>query len=123
MASPLSGSLATTIYRAMKNLFIDATLLRDATGSTSPTATDFDPSPGAITTTEYPCLAVVENYSAMLRKDGIIQANDRKVIILNKGLSVTPVAGDRITVRGITFTIQEVAADPALATWECRGRF
>src|SRR5262245_21221785 len=122
MTSPLEGSLATTICKAMKSLSIDATLLRDgATTATNSPDLAFDPAEP--TTSEHSCLAVVETYGAMLRASGVIKSNERKVLILANSLDVTPVPNDRITVRGITFTILEVMTDPALAVWECKGRF
>jgi hypothetical protein len=115
MVSPLEGSLAKTIYGAMKSLFIDATLVRDTPGS----GASYDPA--APTQTSYACKAIVDTYSEYTRANGFASESDRKIIILTKSLSVTPVPNDRITVRGVTYAILTVAADPALATWECKG--
>jgi hypothetical protein len=117
MTSPLSGSLARTIGSAMRSLFLDATLLRDVPA----VATEaFDPP--APTEAIYTCKAIVEGYAERFRLDGTVSAGDRKVLILATSLSVTPAAGDRVMIRGITFTIIEVGTDPAQAVWECKGR-
>lgn len=117
MASPLAGSLATSVFKAMRGLFLDATLTRDVEGTIT------DPAdPPAPTPTPYDCKAIVETYAERFRLDGTVHENDRKVLILANSLSVTPKAGDRVSIRSITFTIQEVMTDPAIAVWECRGR-
>ncbi len=120
MTSPLEGSLATAIYNGMKNLFIDATLVKDTFTAGSPVADDFDPHPPIAT--NYSCKAIVETYSEQTRPVGFASLSDRRIIILTPSLSVTPLPNDRITIRGSTFTILEVDADPALATWTCRAR-
>jgi len=120
MTSPLEGSLAKTINAAMQNLFISATLIRDEAVVTSPAPEPWEPQSTA--EVEYTCKAIVEMYSQRLRAEGLVDMNDRKVLILAQSLEVTPVPGNRVTVRGITFTIIDVATDPALAVWECKGR-
>jgi hypothetical protein len=52
----------------------------------------------------------------------LVDAKDRKVLILAASLEVTPEPGDRITIQNITFVIQNVSTDPATAVGECRGR-
>lgn len=121
MTSPLSGSLATSIYKAMKGLFIDATLTRDTASTNSPDVDRFDPP--APTSTNYACKAIVETYREQFRLDGLVQANDRRVLILANSLSVTPTVNDRVTIRGIVFTVIAVETDPALAVYTCQGRF
>lgn len=120
MASPLSGSLATTINRAMSSLFLDATYTEDTPSVGSPDVDSFDPPPPISTT--YTCKAIVESYSERFRLDGLVEQNDRKVLILAKSLAVVPKAGGRVTISGITFTAIEVTTDPATAVWEVRGR-
>lgn len=118
MASPLEGSLARTIGSAMRGLFMDAVLTRDVVPS-SPAYDPFDPP--APVPVEYSCKAIVENYADKFRLEGLIAANERKVLILATSLSVRPRPQDRITIRGITFTVVDVKTDPAEAVWECRG--
>ncbi len=116
MTSPLAGSLAKTIGSAFKNLFLDATLTRDG----PPTGPAYDPTPGAAES--YSCRAIVEVYSASYRASGLVQINDRRVLILANSLGVRPLPGDRVTIQGVTFVVQEVETDPATAVWTCRGR-
>ncbi|WP_156332363.1 MULTISPECIES: hypothetical protein [Rhodopseudomonas] len=52
-----------------------------------------------------------------------MQANDRQVLVLAASLSgVTPLPGDRVAVRGVTFTANATSTDPATAVWEIQGR-
>lgn len=121
VASPLSGSLATAIYKGMKALFIDATLTRDTVSTTSPDVDRFDPP--APTSTDYACKAIVETYSEKFRMDGLVTINDRRVLILANSISVVPTVNDRVTIWGIVFTVMAVETDPALAVYTCQGRF
>lgn len=116
MASPLSGSLASAVYGAMKGLFLDAALMRSSTSG----GTDYEP--GAQSESSYPCKAIVEKYSNHFRDAGLVDQNDRKVLILTKSLSVVPRQGDRVVISGVTFTAIEVQTDPATAVWVIRGR-
>lgn len=120
MTSPLEGSIAAAIYSGMKGLFLDATLVRDVQGSASPAAADYDPHP--FTQASYPCKAIAEIYSETTQAAGYATQSDRKVIILTNSLSVTPKPGDRVTIRSRTYTVLEVNADPALATWTCKAK-
>lgn len=113
----LTGGIASIVGSALNDLFLSATLIRDVPGTITDVADPPEP-----TQTTFTCKAIVENYSQRYRVEGLIQENERKVIILATSLAVTPKPGDRITIRGITFLIGEVVTDPALATWECRGR-
>lgn len=113
MASPLEGSLARTIGSAMSFLFLNATLRRDVAG------TIVDPAdPPAPTEATYSCKAIVEDYAERYKLEGLVKDNQRKVLILASTLSVTPTVGDRITIRNVTYGVNSVASDPALATWE-----
>lgn len=125
MTSPLLGSLAATIGSAMSSLFLDATLTRDVPGTIVDAA-----DPPLPTQVEYTCKAIEENYSAGLRGQGLVGANDIQVLILASTLDVDPQPLDRITIRGRTVTIvpmntagmKAVQSDPARATWSCRCR-
>lgn len=100
----------------MSGLFLDATLTRD--GPTTGPA--YDPTPGV--PVSYACKAIVEAYSKYYRANGLVDAKDRRVLVLANSLGLKPQPGDRITVSGITFTAQEVSTDPAEAVWTVRGR-
>lgn len=117
MTSPLLGSLAKTIGKAMGGLFLDATLTRDVQGVGS------DPAdPPAPTPVEYACKAIHEQYSERFRLEGLVRDGDRKVLILATSLDVEPSPGDRITIDGFVFLIINTATDPARAVWTCQAR-
>lgn len=117
MASPLQGSLAATIGKAFNSLFLDAVLTRDVAVISPDPA---DPLPPTQAT--YGCKGIVQAYSDYFRKNDLVQASDRKVLILAVSLGIRPLEGDRITIRGITFTAISVSTDPAEACWEIQGR-
>jgi hypothetical protein len=118
MPSPLAGSIARTIGSAMSGLFLAATLTRDV-----PAAPGSDPwDPEAPTVATYSCKAINNSYSDYFQKGGLVEANDRKVLILAASLSVTPAQGDRVTIDGLTLTIINLKTDPAKAVWECQAR-
>lgn len=117
MSSPLTGSLAKTVGSAFKTLFLDASLLRNVSVISPDPA---DPPPPTVAT--YACKAIVEAYSDYYKTNGLVDAKDRKVLILATSLGVRPEPGDRVTIGGITFTLQDVSTDPAEAVWTCKGR-
>lgn len=117
MTSPLSGSLAKTVGSAFNSLFLDAVLARDVKQIGS---NPIDPSPPVVTT--FNCKAIVEAYSDKFRSEGLVEQNDRKVLILATSLATRPLAKDRVTIRGITFQVIDVSTDPAEAVWSVQGR-
>lgn len=120
MTSPLAGSLAATIYGAMKSLFLDATFTRDTIVQTSPAYDPIDPP--APTPVDYACKAIRDNYSTMEKNNSAILAGDSKILILVNSLAVTPHFNDRVTIQGATFNVIKVDVDPANAVWVIQGR-
>jgi hypothetical protein len=118
MTSPLSGSLAAAVYKGMKALFLDATLVRDTI--TVPSPDTFDPA--APTQTTYTCKAIRDNYSNYDMQNNLIAVGDAKILILANSISTQPTNQDRVTIQGTTFSIVNVLVDPALAVWVCQGR-
>lgn len=117
MASPLESAIKKTVGRAFKKIFLDATLTRtETTGGGNP----WDPP--SSTEVAYSCRGIHEEYAEKFRLEGLVEQGDRKVMILADSLSVEPKAGDKITIRGETFNVIDVATDPAKATWTCRAR-
>lgn len=123
MTSPLAGSLAKTIGKAMSGLFLNATYTVDAP-SNGPA---YDP--GAPTSTDYPCKAIFDEWGAYSIRSGLVGAEDRKVLILAASLAVEPQQGGRIVIDAATVTIYSdgesqpaVSTDPAKAVWVCRAR-
>lgn len=109
----------------MRGLFMGATLTR-STITTSPDVDSLEP-PDPIDV-DYPCKAIVEEYSAGVRGQGLVGARDVQVLILATSLEVEPQPLDQITIRNATYTIvpadaagmKGVRTDPAQATWQCR---
>src|SRR5665213_931211 len=100
MTSPLLGSLAKTIGKAMAGLFLDATLTRDVQ-EVGPDPAD----PPPPTQVHYTCKAIEQEYSSGVRGQGLVASNDIEVLILADSLAVEPQSLDRITIRGKTLTI------------------
>ncbi len=119
MASPLSGSLAKTVYKSFKSIFLDATLTRD--GSNSGDAYD----PDIAAATVYTCKAIAEPSSGTSGSD-IAGVTDATILILANSIAVQPEPLDRIAIpsQGISGVIandkKAVVSDPARATWQCR---
>lgn len=104
---------------AFGDVFYDAVMTVDVIPNSPP----YDPAdPPAPVPVNYSCKAIVESYSDYFRKNGLVDAKDRKVLILATSLGVRPKPGDRITISNITFTLQDVSTDPAEAVWTARGR-
>lgn len=123
MTSPLEGSLARTIGKAMSALFLPATLTR-----TTPSGTGDPWNPDPPTNVTYSCRAIEEEWGMSQLAGGLVLANERKVLVLASTLAVEPAPGDRITVRGHTLTIvpqgagvPAVSTDPAKAVWVLRA--
>ena len=118
MASPLERMIASQIYKGMKGIFLNATLVRDVANTA-----DSDPfDPGAPTQVSYACKALPDTKTKQWATDATIQTADSQVLILVNSLTVTPAMGDRVTVRGEAFSIVKVEVDPALAVWTCWTR-
>lgn len=126
MPSLLEGGLAAKIGKAFAGIFLDAILSRNISA-----AVPSEPGePGATTTTPYPCKAIHEEWSTSYLAGGLVLAGERKVLVLAATLATEPRPGDRITIRGETFTVvpegtagaPAVSTDPAKATWTLRAR-
>lgn len=118
MASPLEGSLAKTIGKAFNNIFLNATLAREvAVDSPAPEPGE----PANTVTQEFNCKALTEEYSDYYKLQNMVQANERKILVLANSLNTTPQQNDKITIRSNTYTVVSVGTDPALATWELRA--
>lgn len=119
MASPLSGSLAKTIYKSFKSIFLDATLTRDGANS----GDAYDPDTAAATV--YTCKAIAQPSKGTSGAD-MAGASDATILILANSLSVSPEPLDRISIpsQAISGVIandkKAVTSDPARATWQCR---
>lgn len=119
MTSPLSGSLANTIYVAFKSLFLDATLTREVV----PESPAYDPAdPPAVVPVNFPCLAMRDRYSVQDKANSDILDNDSKILVLANSLATTPIKDDLITFAGKTYSVISFDIDPANAVWTIQGR-
>jgi hypothetical protein len=116
--SILEGELAETIGDALLGADIPLDLV--VTRSTSGGGGDpWDPDPPTLT--DYPCKGFVDSYTALERAGTLIEASDVKVVIVAKTLAIKPTPADTVKVRGKTYSIVNVSADPAVALWELQG--
>jgi phosphoribosylamine-glycine ligase len=121
MTSPLSGSLARVVGKALRGLFLDATYETVSAGTYDPLTDTFS---GAGTVT-YAVKAIAEGYPERLVavKDALIRRSDRRVTILAASLPVSPRAGDKITLAGgQLLQVISVESDQARATWVLQAR-
>lgn len=117
MKSPLTGSLALSIGKALGPIFLPAMLTRDVPQTGGDPADPLPPIPA-----DFPCQGMVEKYGVAYRAGGLVEDNDRKVLVLATSLGVKPKPGDRVTISAVTFTVISVSTDPATAVWELQGR-
>lgn len=62
----------------------------------------------------------MEKYSDYYRANGLVDAKDRKVLILASSVTTKPQPNDRVTIQNVTFVIQNVSPDHGC--WECQER-
>lgn len=77
------------------------------------------------TETAYPCKGIVSDYAVGQINGFLIQAGDRKVLLVGKSIAggtVEPKPSDRVTIEGRTYSVVGVTRDPAAATYECHVR-
>lgn len=118
MASPLQGSVAKTIGKALAGVMYGVTLSRSTEGS-------YDPDTGTVipgTSENFPAKGMVEDWGAYYLASQLVQAGDRKVTILATSLATTPSPNDTVTASGQTWTVVAVSSDPAKATWTLQVR-
>jgi hypothetical protein len=115
----LEGPLAAKIGKAFASIFYPCTLTRSTPAAPDPAAPW---APGEPETTAYPCLGMVEAYSDYAIANSIVDAQDRKVMILASSLTIVPTDLDTVTIRGASYRVLQVKTDPGRAVWELRVR-
>src|SRR5690554_3914972 len=115
--SVLQGSLARTIGSAMRGLFYECSVIVTTPGEFDPENPHIEPQPTIAT---YPCRGMVDTFSDYQIANGLVEAGDRKVLILQTSLAIEPAVGMEVSIRGEKFTILGVNTDPAVAVWELR---
>ena len=121
MTSPLEGKIAATIGKAFASTFYACTVTRTTPGTPNP-ATPWEPTTPTVTV--YTCKGMVDEYSDYAVANSLVEAKDRKILILATSLDIEPDhATDSVTIRGATYNIvPPVKIDPAMAVWEIQGR-
>jgi len=116
----LDGEIKQIAYDALKEIFLDGTLIRKDEGSYDPKSASFSGGSGETT---YSLKAIIEDYSDYSHAEGLVQHGDRKILVLAQSLSVTPQQDDMITVDSSErFQVIAIERDPAGALWEIQGR-
>lgn len=112
--------LPAAVNSAFKGIFYDAVMTVDV----APSSPAYDPAdPPAPVPVNYSCKAYVEKYSAYMRANSLVEASDRKVIVLADSLAIEPVRNARLTVQGITFAIIDYDDGGSnRSVWEIQGR-
>lgn len=65
---------------------------------------------------------MVDTYTARERAVAKIPSTDVKLVLMQKDVTVTPDTDSMITIRGVTYSVQDVEQDAALASWTIQGR-
>ena len=123
---PIFDAIQAHIGQVFSSVYLDAVLYRDVI--TAPATTPLG-KPTLGTPQQFECKAMVDEWSASHKAGSLVAVGDSKIIILQTSLATTPVAKDRITIRGETYEIvsdggsqEAVTQDPAQGGWVCRGR-
>jgi hypothetical protein len=118
MTGLLDGELAETIGSALldADLALDMTLTRTTPGA----GPSYDP--GQPTITSYGCKGFIDTFSDAYLAGGLVEAGDAKLVIIATTLAIEPQPGDGVTVRGKTYRVVAVSADPAQALFELQAR-
>lgn len=119
--SLLEGELAEIVGDALEaaDLPYAVKLIRVVPGEVDPDQPWIEPED---TLTEFDCMGWVEAYSDYRIANALVEANDRKVMIVATSLGTEPVVGDLVTALGKTYSVIAVETDPAKAAWELQGR-
>ena len=112
LPSILNDALGTDVFKAGV-LSVVSGVVSDGRGGYTPTRTNAN------------VRILVTEYNEFARSLGRIEDDDRKILILQHGIAVTPKPGDFIIADGINWAIQSIEQDPANATWtrSLKGHF
>ena len=72
--------------------------------------------------TAYNFQGIIEDYDDKYISSTLVQAGDRKVLIIAASITTAPEIGDKITMDGIEYDVADVKTDPAKATYTCQVR-
>lgn len=124
MAELFGTDIASLMADSFAGQLVPATLTRTVITGYDP-ITDEQTTETQTFTTE----GVVTAYSDEMIANGVVQTNDREILLLAVPLGTEPTPGsedaqpDKITIEGITYTVVGVPSrDPATATYTVQGR-
>jgi hypothetical protein len=107
----LDGDIATIVDGALSGILLDVTVTQVVEGS-------YTPGTGVTNTeTEYSGKGFVEEDVQRYIDTGMLNGGTRVITLTQGSLSITPAKGDKVTIRGTESVVQDVAQDPAAATW------
>jgi len=117
--SILEGELADDIAAALDSAGIPfaVTITRDVPQESPDPA---DPLPPI--STDFACNGFIDDWDASYLASSLVERGDVKIVIIANSIAIVPVAGDRVMVRGKTYSVLNVSADPALATYTLQAR-
>jgi hypothetical protein len=119
--SILEGELAADIAEALlaAGLAIDLTITRNEV--VAPGGAPWEPPITA--PVDHACKGWPDQWTEAELAGTRVLSSDVKVCLIATSISITPVIGDRVTVRGQTGEVVRVDADPALAVYTLQARF
>jgi len=100
---------------------IPVTLTKFTTGTRTATSASAGTNPTSQSATG---VGLMEDYGVNQIDGTLVQAGDRKVLVIAESLSpkLVPDTGDQIKIEGITLIVVRVTRDPVGATYTCQAR-
>jgi len=123
MSNLFNTDIAGQIESALTGQIKQATVKRTTTGTYDPVNDS-----QSTTTASYDTEGFVEDYNERLKVEGVVQDNDRRIILLANPLDIVPSVGDNdnkpdeVEIEGDSYTIMHVERDPAGAIYTIQGR-
>lgn len=113
------GSVAGWVREGLEaaNVLYDVTLVRKVRVMNEDT--------GAVsseTTEEHVGRGLVVDYTTFERQQTSIEANDRRILIVQASLDTVPLDSDMVSAKGVTYGIVRKSGDPADAMWDIQVR-
>lgn len=110
----LDGAIQAIFGAAFSGLYLDGTII-------AVTITDDGAGGGSSSPTSEPCKLQVDACTHRQKLEVGYTARDVRIIVLQSGVTRKPRPGNRITAKGVTYTIgPTVTEDPAASYWELR---
>ncbi|MGB3864782.1 MAG: hypothetical protein WBA29_04025 [Xanthobacteraceae bacterium] len=120
MDSILDGSLADDIADALDSAGIPFAAIVVSRDIPQDSPDPADPLPPI--STDFACKGFIDEWDADYITSTLVERSDVKIVIIANSIAIVPVAGDRVTVRAKSYSVLNVSADPALATYTLQAR-